>query len=520
MSCSTRICLWWIRKGIKMSEDLKQQSNEDQVRLRVKRHLWQDEDENKELKKINKRLTILVVLFTLASLILSGVLIAFINRRDVVTPTYVNDEKYNEALSIMSNEWFFSNQIDNVKERLQNQALNGMTMNEEDPHTSYMSKEEGEEFVTSINRNFVGIGVQYQSTMEGTHLITRVFKNAPAEKAGVLPGDYIYAVDGTITKDLSSDNVVELVRGEEGTTVHIDVMRNGEIIPIDIVRGQISASAFGEIIDGIGYLEIVQFGQSTGSVCKAFVQEFLDAGVEKLMIDLRGDGGGYLYALQDVAGIFLPSGSIAIIEEDNQGNKEELYTKGSPIWKGPVVILVDEDTASAAEAFVLAMKEQYPSVKVIGTQTYGKGTVQVTFPFSDGSSLKYTTSKWTSKSGTWINKVGITPDEVIELHPAIESGYSNMEDDELYEVDQVSEIVKTTQLGLDYLEYEVDRQDGYFSSQTESAVKKFQEDKGLEVTGKIDKVTYSSLISAIFLDWNTNKSHDTQLQRALEILNG
>ncbi|MBR2825792.1 MAG: S41 family peptidase [Solobacterium sp.] len=503
-----------------MSEEIKQETKEEQVRLRVKRHLWQDEDENKELKKINKRLTILVVLFTAVSLLLSGVLIAYINRKDVLPTTLINDEKYNEAMSIMSEQWFFSNQIDNVKERLQDQALSGMTTNEEDPHTSYMSREEGEEFVTSINRNFVGIGVQYQSTMEGYHLITRVFKNSPAEKAGVQPGDYIYAVDGTITKDLSSDNVVELVRGEEGTTVRVDVMRNGEVIPINIVRGQINASAFGEIVDGVGLLEIIQFGSSTAEDCRGYLQDFMDAGVDKLVIDLRGDGGGYLYALQDIAGLFLPSGSVAIVEEDNKGNKEELYVKGSPVWKGPVVLLMDEDTASAAEAFVLAMKEQYPNVKTLGTQTYGKGTVQITFPFSDGSSLKYTTSKWISKSGMWINEVGITPDEVVELHPAINYGYMNMEDGIVYEVDSVDGIVKSAQLGLDYLEYEVDRTDGYFSTQTESAVRKFQEEKGLEVTGKIDKVTYSSLVSAIFLDWNTNRSHDAQLQRALEILNG
>ena len=104
-----------------MSEEIKQETKEEQVRLRVKRHLWQDEDENKELKKINKRLTILVVLFTAVSLLLSGVLIAYINRKDVLPTTLINDEKYNEAMSIMSEQWFFSNQIDNVKERLQDQ---------------------------------------------------------------------------------------------------------------------------------------------------------------------------------------------------------------------------------------------------------------------------------------------------------------------------------------------------------------------------------------------------------------
>lgn len=504
-----------------MSEPFKKtQDKDEQVHLRIKRHLWQDEDENKTLKKVNKRLTILTVLLLVVSLGLTGLLLYFMNRPQMVDPVYINETKYNEALSIMSNEWFFADEIEDVKERLQNQALIGMTTNEEDPHTYYMTPEEGEEFVQSINRNFVGIGVQYIALDDGMHLIERVFKDSPAEKYGVQPGDFIYSVDGTIVKGLSSDNVSELVRGEEGTTVHMEFLRGDEIVPIDIVRGPIVATAFGEVIDGVGLLEIMQFGQTTGMECKGYLEDFINEGVHKLVIDLRGDGGGYLYSLQDVCALFLPNGSVAIVEEDAKGNQETLLTRGNPIWNDPIVIIVDEATASAAEAFTLAMKEQYSNVTVIGTTTYGKGTVQVTFPFSDGSSLKYTTDKWMSKNGVWVNGVGITPDETVELHPAITSLYGEMEEEDSYKVDSVSPFVETAELLLDYLEYDVDRTDGYFSPSAETALKQFQQDKELEVTGILDITTYRSLISAVTLDWNTTKNHDIQFDRAKEILNG
>lgn len=506
-----------------MSEENKQlEHTEDQVKVKVRKRLMPDQEENRALRRINTRLTILLCVFALTSMALAGVLLMFMNRKQVVSETYINDTKYNEALKIMSEEWFFADEIENVKGRLQDQALIGMVTNEEDPHTYYMTQKEGEEFVQSINRNFVGIGVQFIGLEDGQHLVRSVFKDSPAENAGVQPGDYIYSVNGTIVKGLSTDNVADLVRGEENTPVHMEFMRGDEILAFDIVRKPIVATAYGSIYEDVGLLEILQFGQTTGAEAQRYLNSFKDAGVTKLVIDLRGNGGGYLYALQDVAGLFLDKGAIAIVEEDAKGNQEALEVKGDKIWNGKIVAIVDGETASAAEAFVLAMREQYPDFTVIGTQTYGKGTVQITYPFSDGSSLKYTTDKWLSKNGVWVNGEGIAPDEVVEVHPAIDlmKLHYVMEEGQTFTVDQVSPVIANAQEILDYLRYEVDRKDGYFSPSTEVALKQFQEAYDLEVTGILDETTFHSLFSAMVRDWVTVKEHDNQIQYARELLNG
>lgn len=145
-----------------------------------------------------------------------------------------------------------------------------------------------------------------------------------------------------------------------------------------------------------------------------------------------------------------------------------------------IVILTNGNTASAAEVLTLALKQQRDDVTVVGTTTYGKGTVQVSKMFDDGSALKYTTSKWLSPDGTWVNGVGITPDQEVKLHDVFYRSFSNMEDDESFCVDSVSDSIADAQQCLDYLGYTVDRKDGYFSSETGNALKQYKEEHGLK----------------------------------------
>lgn len=384
-----------------------------------------------------------------------------------------------------------------------------------------MTKEEVESFVQSINRNFVGIGVQFIAT-DGINMIQRVFKGSPAENAGVLAGDIIHAVDGTVVDNMSSTNIANLVKGEQGTTVHIDFIRDGETVSLDIVRDQISSTVYGEVKDGIGYLEILQFGESTADEVKLYLEDFIEQNIQNLIIDLRNDGGGYLTALQSVGGLFLDSGSVALIEEYASGKSETLTVNGSKLWNddGSIVILVNGNTASAAEAFTLAMKEQRSNVTIVGTTTYGKGTVQITDQFKDGSAIKYTTSKWLSSQGVWVNGEGIEPDTTIELPDILNISIVELSEDESYSYDSVSDKVSIAQKALDYLNYDVDRTDGYFSQATEESIKTFQKDHSLEETGILNKTTYESLVSTVTLDWSTSDANDTQLKYAEELING
>lgn len=472
-----------------------------------------------KLKKSNKRLKVVLFVLLCACICLSTVLIKTTYfRSSSISST---EEKIEEALNVMGNNWYFGKDIENLDERLLNQALTGITTNEEDPHTYYMTKEEVESFVQSINRNFVGIGVQFIAT-DGINMIQRVFKGSPAEKAGVQAGDIIHAVDGTVVDNMSSTNIASLVKGEQGTTVHIDFIRDGETVSLDITRDQISTTVYGEVKDGIGYLEILQFGESTADEVKLYLQDFIDQNIQDLIIDLRNDGGGYLTALQSVGGLFLDSDGVALVEEYASGKSETLKVNGTKIWndEGKVVILVNSNTASAAEAFTLCMKEQRDNVTVVGVTTYGKGTVQVTDQFKDGSAIKYTTSKWLSSKGVWVNGVGIEPDTTIELPDILNATIKEMEDDVVYSYDEVNEIVSIAQKALDYLGYDIDRTDGYFSEMTEESVLAFQKDHSLEETGSLDKTTYESIVSTVTLDWSTSDVHDTQLKYAEEYIHG
>ncbi len=272
---------------------------------------------------------------------------------------------------------------------------------------------------------------------------------------------------------------------------------------------------------GFGYLQIVQFGEGTADELKSYLDEFEENSVTSLIIDLRDDGGGYLDALKGVLSYFLPENTLILQREYSDGTVVKTYTdQGQYTSFGPIVLLVNGNTASAAEAFTLAMKEQRDDVTIVGETTYGKGTVQITKYFDDGSALKYTDSKWMSPKGVWVNGTGIAPDEEVKLPEVLYTSYTAMDEGDSYALDSVSDYTKEAQMLLQYLGYDVDRTDGYFDESTQNAILKYQQDQDMEETGVLNKDLYEGLISAVVLDWQTNEDHDPQLARAKEILNG
>ena len=446
---------------------------------------------------------------------------AWLRRNARQASTMDASNKIEAALDVMENDWFFGKDIENLDARLNDQALLGIFSNEEDPHTEYMTAEEVSEFRQSIDRNFVGIGVEFISN-SGINMVTKVFRGAPAFEAGVQPGDVIEAIDGVSTEGMTSADIKERVQGEKGTDVTISFRRQGEPVDITITRDEISATAHGFILDeNTGYLQLYQFGTGTAQEIDRYLSEFREADIHKLVIDLRDNGGGYLDALAQVASRFLPGGTLCMKQVYPDGTEESVYAASGFLqdYFG-IVILINENSASAAEVFTLAMKEQRKDVTIVGTTSYGKGTVQITRMFNDGSAIKYTTSKWVSPNGVWVNGTGITPDEEVAVPEGVSRMYYGMEDDETYQTDQVSEAVKDVQIALDYLGYAPDRKDGYFSVSTEEALKKFAADKGLDYNGKLTSDLHEAVVSALIMNWSTTHDHDTQLIRAREILNG
>ena len=168
----------------------------------------------------------------------------------------------------------------------------------------------------------------------------------------------------------------------------------------------------------------------------------------------------------------------------------------------------------------MALYEQRDDVTIVGTTSYGKGTVQVERKFSDGSSLNYTVQRWLTSKGVWINGVGISPDIEVRLHDVFYHGFAKMKDGEVYDVDSVSASISDMALCLDYLGYATDRSDGYFSQQLSDSLRQFQKDYGLEETGRLDIHTYNTLYGQIRYHWQTTQDTDTQLAKAIEVVKG
>ena len=499
------------------------ENNDEIVRVKLERHLWPDEIEEKR-KKRNSKLKLIVTLLSLLVMFTLGYLVGFGTSGYSISDNASNDnvnEKFSYILNIMSNKWFFAKDDPEIVEHVMDKAFYGMTSNEEvDPHTTYMSADEIEEFTHNINMDFVGIGVQFFNAKDYS-IVKKVFKNSPAEQAGVMAGDIIYKVDGVEIAGKTSDEIVNLVQGKENTKVTIEFIRQGEPVTLDIIRAQINATTFGEMVsEDIGYLEIYQFGNSTSDEVNEYLRSMSEQGLKKLIIDVRDNGGGYLDALEHILNYLLPSNTLIMQQEYSNGSIDlSRTTKGEYTNIDEIVILINENTASASEVMTMALKEQRDDVTVVGTKSYGKGTVQITQSFKDGSAIKYTTSKWLSPSGVWVNKEGIEPDVLVELPTVITTPYGSMEEGSILEVDSVNVNTASAQLSLEFLGYTIDRIDGYFNEVTKEAIKSFQSDHSIEVTGVLDSNTFEAIYSAVSLELSMNKLRDNQYQKALEILN-
>jgi carboxyl-terminal processing protease len=490
---------------------------EENVRIKLERHVWPDERATRKRKKIFVSTVIIAIVLSFG--------IGWLFGSFLQTPITVNNSgKYTRLDAIietLSAQWYFGKDVESLEKWLLDNAINGMIDLNGDIHTKYMTPEEVRSFNDSIDMGFVGIGVQYYMSADGYPVVERVFKNSPAEAFGVMPGDIIYTVDGVDIKGFETEEIASRVKGKEGTTVVIEFLRAGAIVKKEIIRGLVKNSAFGQILTGnVGYLEVYQFGSSTTQEVVNYLNDMKAKNVTKLVIDLRDNGGGYLNTLIGISSLLLPKDTVVIRQEYKDGRSEIGKTLGGQMTNfTDIVILVNGNTASASEVLTAALQEQ-AGIKVVGVQTYGKGTVQITRPFSDGSALKFTTAQWMSPNGKAIHGVGITPDYIVQLHPVFYFDKIVLEEGVTYGLDQVDESVELAQLALDFLGYSVSRTDGYFDQSTVEAIVKFRSDYALEDSERLDKKSLQVLSTEVIRYWFTNRSNlDTQLQKALELIN-
>lgn len=488
------------------------------VRYQLVRHKWPDEIEaEKKIKKRRIMTAAACIVFFVGGFISSS----FWNS----STSAVNNEDFNkffEIYNMMNTNFYFGKDVEDLKDSLISGAIDGMVSAGNDIHTTYLDTDQSERFTSSMEGSFVGIGVSYYEQSEGIFVIAKVYKGSPAEEAGLMAGDQLYGADGETFEGLSMDEIAEKIKGETGSSVKLEIIRDNEHITKKVNRATVNDSIFSEIKGKTAVMEINSIAETTGKEMGVHLKDIKDAGCTSLIIDMRNNGGGYLVAAQQVASYLLGEDKLIFKEETKDGSITEYKTlKDYEHYTfEKLIIIVDEGTASAAEVLTAAFKEELGAT-IVGVKTYGKGTVQVPVPFSDGSMFKYTMAEWITANGEKINGVGITPDVIVEQTEVMNMGLPKLDDEVSYEPDTVNVAAKSVQTYLKFLGYPVDRTDEYFSIQSGEALKQYQREEGLKADGKINKDVIKSLLSSASYQINSKLDlYDLQMKKAMEIANG
>lgn len=308
-------------------------------------------------------------------------------------------------------------------------AIEGLTNSLGDPYTIFFPPEESKSFETEISGNFEGVGMEI-GIKDDAITVVAPLKGNPAQKAGILPGDKIIAIDGHPTRNMSVDKAVKLIRGKVGTKVKITVVREGKKDPLDfsLVREVINIPTVdteiknGQVANGkmtgrVFVIKLYNFYSTSPNLFRGALREFVESGSDKLILDLRGNPGGYLEAAVDMASWFMPLGKVIVSEDFGKNAPSQIYrSKGYNIFNSnlKMVVLVDNGSASASEILAGALKE-HGIAKLVGTKTFGKGSVQEVIKLTPDTSLKVTIARWLTPLGNSISENGLVPDFEIKL---------------------------------------------------------------------------------------------------------
>jgi carboxyl-terminal processing protease len=383
-----------------------------------------------------------------------------------------------------------------------------------------MDKETAKQFSQSLDSSFEGIGAEV-GMKSGKVTIVAPFKGSPAEKAGLQPNDQIVSIDGEDVEGLDLHETVLKIRGEKGTKVAIEVIRpnSREKLKFDVVRDEIPL----ETVIGstkeyegkkVGYIQITSFSENTAEDFKKTLSKLEKDNIEGLVLDVRGNPGGYLQSVEEVLKQFVTKDKPYIQIEERNGDKKRYFSSLTKKKEYPVSVLIDKGSASASEILAGALKEA-SSYDIVGVTSFGKGTVQQAVPMGDGSNIKLTLYKWLTPEGNWIHKKGVEPTIKVE-QPEIYQ-ISPIQIEKSLEPDMNNDQVKTAQLILKGLGFKPGREDGYYSKETETAVKAFQEANELPINGKIDLQTADTLNQKI-IELKGKEENDLQLKTGIKAL--
>jgi carboxyl-terminal processing protease len=297
-------------------------------------------------------------------------------------------------------------------------AASGLVRALKDPYSEFLPPQETKQFQEDIKGSFEGIGAEIGIRKEVLTIISPL-KDSPAEKAGLKGGDKVLKINDTTTADLALDEAVRLIRGPKGTEVKLIVLRDSfdKVKEIKIIRDTIRIIILTteKKNDGIFVIKLNHFTQNAAWEFRKAVQEFYQSGSQKLILDMRNNPGGFLNVAVDIASWFLPAGEVVTKERVAEGEREIYRSAGYKLLeKVPTVVLVNEGSASASEIVAGALRD-VRGIKLVGTKTFGKGSVQEVVPLPEGASLKITVAKWLTPKGQEINGKGLEPDVKVEL---------------------------------------------------------------------------------------------------------
>lgn len=316
---------------------------------------------------------------------------------------------------------YYLGEID--EEKLEEGAIKGYIEGLGDPYTEFITKEEMEDYLDDTMGNFVGIGIyMIKNTSQDKIQVLSTIKNSPAEEVGIKAGDLILKVDGVSYSADDMTTASNNIKGEEGSTVHVEVLRGNQTLTFEITRKKVKVNQVeGKVLEkNIGYIEFTSFDETTADDFKAKYEELKMQGINSLIIDLRNNGGGIVDEALEIADYMTSKDSVLLYEVDKKGKETVKKSENDPIINLPIIILTNENTASASEILAGALKD-LGKAKIVGTTTFGKGVIQQILQLSDGSGLKVTIEEYQTPNRNKIHKVGIEPDEKVELPEDLEN---------------------------------------------------------------------------------------------------
>ena len=316
---------------------------------------------------------------------------------------------------------YFLGDVD--EEKLKEGAIKGYIEGLDDQYTEYISKDDMKDYLEDATGNFVGIGIYMTKDTDANKImVLSPIKGSPAEKAGILPGDYIVGVDDVTYTAEDMSVAANKIKGEVGSSVKIEILRNSETKTFEITRENIKVNPVeGKVLENnIGYIEFSSFDDGTADDFKAKYEELEKQGIKSLVIDLRNNGGGIVSEALQIADYILEKDDVILYEVDKNNKEEIKKSENAPIINMPIVLLTNGNTASSSEILAGALKD-HEKAKIVGTKTYGKGVIQQLLTLPDGSGLKITSEEYLTPNKTKINKIGIEPDEKVELPDTVKN---------------------------------------------------------------------------------------------------